>query len=214
MLIDRAALQYVTDNAVGDRIDLTLDLTGWMEVHREPNDDDPSYLGETPEPGEKGFIAFGHGSQTRLQLQVSRSDWFTNIMQPVGTLDYLVTAIPLPKGAAGTAFLAPLNHLQDAERRYAAGDDAEVFFRCRAALEAMPGAPQHIFDGLPDRDLAETMNAVMKETVDYLHRGRHTQKEGEQRGEFAVDHGDAQFALSITRLLVAQAARLLSAGMR
>jgi hypothetical protein len=212
MLIDRAALQYVTDNAVGDRIDLTLDLTGWMQVYRELTDDDPTYLGETPAPGEKGFIAFGQGSQARLQLQVARSDWFTQVMQPVGTLNYLVTEIPLPKGDAATAFLAPLNHLKEAERRYAAGDDAEVFFRCRAALEAMPGAPQNIFDGLPDHDLAESMNAVMKETVDYLHRGRHPQREGDQRGEFAVDHGDAQFALAITRLLVAQAARLLSKG--
>lgn len=50
------------------------------------------------------------------------------------------------------------------------------------------------------------------EPVDYLHRGRHTVREGEQRGEFPVDHGDARFALAMTRLLVAQTSRLLSEG--
>ena len=212
--IDRAALQYVTDNASGERVDLTLDVSGWMEVHREPTDDDPPHVAESPPSGEHGFLSFGDGSRAQLRISIARSDWFTRVMQPVGTLNYVVTEIPLPKGDAGAPIQAAVNHLRDAERCYATGDDAGVFFRCRAALEVLPRAPKNIFDDLPDRDLAECMNAVMKESVDYLHRGRHTQQEGERRGEFPVDHGDAQFALAFTRLLVAQTSRLLSAGMR
>jgi hypothetical protein len=212
--ISREALQYVTDRVTGERIDFILELSGWMEVFREVTEDDPAFVGESPAPGEHGFIAVGGGGHGQVRMQMARGDWFTQVMEPVGTLSYVVTEIPLPKGAATTVFQPVLGHLREAERSYATGDDAGVFFRCRAALEALPGAPKDIFDGLADRTLAERMNALTKESVDYLHRGRHTQKEGEQRGEFAVDHADALFALAMTRLLIAQSSRLLSAGMR
>lgn len=210
--ISREALQYVTDHASGNRIDLTLDVSGWLEVRREPTEDEPTYLGEYPTPGERGFISFGQNSTTRLTVQVARSDWFTSVMEPVGTLSYVVTEIPLPKGGFGTSFQATLNQLREAEQKYSACDDAGVFFRCRAAVEALPGSPKNIFDPLPDRNEAECMNALLKETVDYLHRGSHTEREGERRGEFTVDHADARFALALTRLLVAQTSRLLGSG--
>jgi hypothetical protein len=211
--ISRAALQYVTDNATGERIDLKLDMSGWMQVRREPTEDEPARFQEDPELGEWGFLSFGEGHQAQLDLQVARSHWFTLVLDPVGSLRYVVTEIPLPKGGAGAALQATLNHLREAERRYAAGDDPGVFFSCRAALETLPGAPKQVFDPLPDRDVAERIDAVMKETVAYLHRGRHPKRQGDRAGEFPVDHADAQFALSLTRLLVAQTSRLLNAGM-
>jgi len=211
--ISREALQYVTDNATGERIDLKLDLSGWMQVRRELTEDEPARFQENPEPGEWGFLTFGEGRQTQLDFQIARSHWFTQVLDPVGTVSYVVTEIPLPKGGAGAAFQATLNHLREAERKYASGDDAGVFVSCRAALETLPGAPKQIFAPVSDRDVAERLNAVMKETVDYLHRGRHPQREGDRSGEFPVDHADAQFALSLTRLLVAQTSRLLNAGM-
>jgi hypothetical protein len=212
--IERAALQYITDNASGDRIDLALEFSGWARVKREPTDNDPATHMEYPEPGEWGFITVGEGQQAILPIQIARSDWFTRVMEPVGTLSYVVTEIPMPKGAAIGQLQQTLNHLREAESKYATGDDAEVFFRCRAAVEALPGAPKNVFDALTDRDEAECMDALMKEAVDYLHRGRHTVREGEQRGAFPVDHGDACFALAMTRLLVAQTSRLLSEGSR
>jgi hypothetical protein len=210
--IGREALQYVTDNATGDRIDLKLDLSGWMQVRRELTDDEPARYQEDPEPGQWGFLSFGEGRQTQLDFQVARSHWFTQVLEPIGSLSYVITEIPLPKGGAGAAFQATLNHLREAERRYAAGDDAGVFFSCRAALEMLPGAPKQVFDPLPDRDVAERLDALMKETVAYLHRGRHPQREGDRLGEFPVDHADALFGLSLTRLLLAQTSRLLNAG--
>lgn len=213
--ITREALQHVTDGVAGERIDFILELSGWMEVWREPSADDPTYAAEYPTPGERGFIALGGGGQGQVRLQVARSDWFTQVMDPVGTLSYVVTEIPLPKGTLTATFQPVLNQLREAERAYASGNDAAVFFHCRAALEALhPGSPKETFSALPNPDHAERMNALMKETVDYLHLGRHTQRGGEQRGEFAVDHADAQFALSLTRLLVAQSSRLLNAGTR
>lgn len=210
--IERAALQYVTDNATGDRIDLTLDLSGWMRVRREETADEPARHLEDPPVGEWGFLAFGEGRQAQLSIRVARSDWFTQVLSPVSSLSYVVTEIPLPKGGAGPAFQAPLNHLREAERKYASGDDPGVFASCRAALETLPGANKQIFETLPDRDVAECMDALLKETVAYLHRGRHPHREGDRAGEFPVDHGDAQFALAMTRLLIAQASRLLNAG--
>jgi hypothetical protein len=214
MPISREALQYVTDRVTGDKIDFILELSGWLEVWREPSEDDPAQYGESPTPGEHGFITVGGGGRGQVRMQIDRGHWFTQVMEPVGTLSYVVTEIPLPKGTTTTTFQPVLNHLREAERSYASGDDASVFFRCRAALEALPGSPKNIFDGVADPDLAECMNALTKESVDYLHRGRHTQREGEQRGEFPVDHADALFALAMTRLLVAQSSRLLNAGMR
>jgi hypothetical protein len=212
--ISREAIQYVTDRITGDKIDFILELSGWLEVHRQPTDDDPPVFGEMPTPGEHGFIPVGGGGRGQIRMQIDRGHWFTQVMEPVSSLSYVVTEIPLPKGSATAGFQPVLNHLREAERSYATGDDAGVFFRCRAAVEALPGAPKDIFNGLSDPDLAACMNALMKESVDYLHRGRHTQREGDQRGEFAVDHADALFALAMTRLLVAQSSRLLSIGMR
>lgn len=192
MPISREAVQYVTDRIIGDKIDFILELSGWLEVHRERTDDDPPYMGETPSPGQPGFLMVGGGGRGQIRMQIDRGHWFTQVMDPVGTLTYVVTEIPLPKGSGSVwAFQPVLNHLREAERNYAAGDDAGVFFRCRAALEALPGAPKDIFAGLADPNLAECINALTKESVDYLHRGRHTQREGEQRGEFPVDHADA-----------------------
>jgi hypothetical protein len=177
--ISREAIQYVTDRITGDKIDFILELSGWLEVHREPTDDDPPYMGETPSPGQRGFLMVGGSGRGQIRMQIDRGHWFTQVMDPVGTLTYVVTEIPLPKGSGSAAAFQPvLNHLREAERNYAAGDDAGVFFRCRAALEALPGAPKDIFAGLADPDLAECMNALTKESVDYLHRGRHTQREG------------------------------------
>jgi hypothetical protein len=210
--IERAALQYVTDNVAGERIDLTLDLSGWMQVRREETAEEPARHLEDPPPGEWGFLTFGESRQAQLTIRIARSDWFTQVLEPVGSLSYLVTEIPLPKGDAASAFQAPLNHLRDADRKYAIGDDPGVFASCRAALETLPGAPKQIFGTLPDRDIAERMDAIVKDTVAYLHRGRHPQREGDRPGEFPVDHADAQFALAATRLLVSQATRLLSAG--
>lgn len=210
--VNREALQYVTDNASGERIDVTLDLSGWMQVRREETADEPARHLEDPPPGEWGFLTFGEGRQAQLTIRIARSDWFTRVLEPIGSLSYLVTEIPLPKGEATSAFQAPLNHLRDAERKYATGDDPGVFASCRAALETLPGAPKQIFGTLPDRDNAERMDAIVKETVAYLHRGRHPQREGERAGEFPVDHADARFALAATRLLVSQASRLLNAG--
>lgn len=211
--VERAALQYVTDNATGDQIDLVLDISGWMRVRRELTEDDPAYVQESPEPGEWGFLAFGSGA-SQVGIRIPRSNWFTRVLEPVGSLSYITTEIPLPKAAVSTEFSSVLNHLREAESKYATGDDAEVFFRCRAALEALPGAPQGVFDALPDSDEAACLNDLMKEAVDYLHRGRHTKREGDQRGDFPVDHGDARFALAITRLLVAQTSRVLARGMQ
>ena len=210
--IERTALQFVVDGASGDQIDLTLDLSGWMRVKREPTEDDPPYHMEHPEPGDWGFMSFGTGQQTILRLQIARSDWFTRVMDPVGTLSYVITEIPLSKGLLAGELKQTLNQLREAERKYATGDDAEVFFRCRAALEALPGAPKNVFAALADEDEAACMNALMKETVNYLHHGRHTVAEGTQRGEFPVDHGDARFALALTRLLIAQTSRRLNEG--
>ena len=73
--ISREALQYVTDNASGERIDLKLDLSGWMQVRRELTEDEPARFQENPEPGEWGFLTFGEGSSPALWGNLLIINW-------------------------------------------------------------------------------------------------------------------------------------------
>lgn len=211
--LTREALHYVADRIAAERVELRLDLSGWLHVRWEAAENEPHFM-QSPEPGEWGFVTFGQSTMTALMIQVARSDWFKNVMEPVGTLGYVVTEIPLPKGSAASSFAASLNHLGAAEERYAVGDDPGVFARCRAAVEALPGYPKSMVGSIADEDKAKSLDAVLKEGGDYLHRGRHVAQAGDQKGEFPVDHADARFALTLTRLLVSEVARLSSDGFR
>lgn len=211
--LTREALHYVADRMAAERVELRLDLSGWLHVRWEAVEDTPQIL-QSPEPGEWGFVTFGQSRMTALMIEIARSDWFKNVMEPVGTLGYVVTEIPLPKGSAGSSFAATLSHLAAAEERYAVGDDPGAFARSRAAVEALPGYPHNIFDAIADKEKAASLDAVLMEGGAYLHRGRHVAKDGDQKGEFLVDHADARFALTLTRLLVSEVARLSSEGFR
>ncbi len=210
--LDREVIQHVADTASGDSVELSLDFSGWARVHRVPTEGDPAPFLEEPTPGEWGFITLGEGQQAALPVRVPRSDWYTRVMEPVGTLSYLVTEIPFPKGDAGHAFLKPLNHLRAAERSFAIGDDPSVFLHCRAAVEALPGYPTRILEPLANRNEATKLDALLKKAGAYLHVGRHPADDGDRQGEFPVDHGDAGFALSLTRLLLSHVARRLTHG--
>lgn len=208
--ISMQTLAYIDQGTTGDRLDFTLSLTGWLHVRREPDPDERRIL-STPEPGEWGFISVGRGSTTNVLIQVGRSDWLKQVLEPIGTLEYVLTEIALPRGAGGLAFSAPLSHLAEAERQYALGHDADVFARCKAMTETLPGWPKDIFTAISDREKAESLDSLLKEAVDYFNRGRHPAKEGAQSGQFPVDHRDARFALTLSKVLLAEIAAVLSA---
>jgi hypothetical protein len=204
--VTRAGLEHLAALTTGSQVDLRLRLSGWLRA-RDDNEDAGRFAG-SPEPGVWTFLGFGTARQTELQFQIPRSDWYERVLQPIGTTEYISTEIAIP---AGDLILRPAaNHLAEAERAYAQGDDPGVFARCRAATEALPDAPKAIFAGLPDPSEAETLDELLRRANDYFHRGRHVAKGGDRQGDFPVTHADARFALSLATLLVSHVAHVLS----
>lgn len=204
--VSRAALEYLQGVSPADRIDLELRLTGWLRG-KDDNEDGRRFVGE-PQPGEWVFQHFGEARDTVLVFQVARSDWFTRVLQPIGTVQYIAAEIVLPAG--DPAVRAAAIQLGEAESAYAQNNDPSVFLHCRGAIDALPGAKQGIFAPLANRDEAQLLDELLRQLGRYLHHGRHVATEGEQQGSFPVDHHDARFALNLTKLLVAHTSRVLS----
>lgn len=202
--VSRAALDYVTANIEGPAFNLRLELAGWMRVRRHQN----SPVVADPPVGEWGYEGFGHSSLAHLVLDIPRSDWFSRVLGPISSTDYVMLEFALPRGA-GTSISSAITQLREAERAHAAGDDAAVFLRCKGAIEALPGHPKQIFQHVANQTKAKRVDAILLELSNYLNGGRHVAKEGTQQGDFPVDHRDAAYALALTKLLIAQTGTLL-----
>lgn len=201
--VNRQALEFL-DGIAQDRIDVALQLSGWLRGC-DDNEDGRRFANQ-PAPGEWVFQRFGD-SVTTLPFQIARSDWFTQVLAPLGTVDYVPVEIAVPR--ADHPLRQAANHLNEAEQALREGRDPLVFSYCRAAIDALPGAKKEIFDGLPNQREAKALDALLLEAGNYFHLGRHTADDGPQQGEFAVDHGDAAFALNVAKLLIAHTARVL-----
>ncbi|HEY2055351.1 MAG TPA: hypothetical protein VGH14_15570 [Solirubrobacterales bacterium] len=204
--VSRTALDFLAAQASGDQVDLMLKLSGWIRARDDNVDRQRS--ASWPPPGTWVYANFGIARQTELRFQVARSDWFSKVLQPIGTTNYISAEIAIP---AGDLTLRPAaNHLAEAQRAYVEGDDPTVFARCRAATEALPGATKQIFDGLSDPTEAAALNDLLRKANEYFHRGRHVLKEGEQQGDFPVTHADARFALNLATVLLGHVGHVLS----
>ena len=203
--VSRAALEYIDRAVTGSAVDVALRLSGWLRA-RDLNEDGPNYASR-PQSGEWVFENFGQARDTRLHFQIPRSEWFSKVLEPIGTIEYICTEIAIPR--ADSVLRQAANHLQNAERALREGHDAQVFLSCRGAWESLPGAPREVFDNLESGQEREKLNDLMRAAGSYFHLGRHTAEEGPRAGEFAVDHGDAAFALNLSKLLMAQTARVL-----
>jgi len=205
--VGRAALDYLDTIASGDHIQLVLRLTGWVRACDD--NEDAGRFASQPSAGEWVFEAFGAGRQTELTFAVARSEWFARVLQPIGTTEYVSTELLLPLGDA--SMRQSVERLCEADRAFALGDDPTVFARCRAALDALPGAPKSIFVGLSDADEQKELDDLVGAAGRYFHRGRHVARGGTPRaGDFPVDHGDARFALNLIKVIVAHVSKVLS----
>lgn len=146
-----------------------------------------------------------------VSLQVPRSEWFKRILEPIGSHEYLLTEIPLLKGGVGALLQASYRQLTEAERHFADGNDASVFFHCKGAIEALPGWPKGIFESVVDQAKARRLDELVKSAKSYYDHGRHIAQEGGQQGDFPVNHREAQFALNMAKVLLAEAAAVLGA---
>lgn len=208
--IDRMSLEHLDSIATGSRVELTLRLSGWLHCCDE-NTDRPQ-VADTPAPGEWTFQEFGRGRQVDLPYQIARSDWFTQVLEPLGTSEYICTEIAIPRG--DHALRQSANHLNAAERALREGHDPLVFVRCRAAVEALPNAPKDIYAGLSNERERKALDELLHRASNYFHLGRHAADDGPNQGEIVVDHGDAAFALNLAKLLLAHTARVLDRPQR
>jgi hypothetical protein len=203
--ISRVALEYIDRSAVGASLDVALRLSGWL-LARDSNDDGPAYSSR-PQPDEWAFENFGQASEARLRFQIARSDWFSKVLEPIGTTEYICTEIALPR--ADSELRKAANHLQAAERALREGHDPQVFLNCRGAFESLPGAPKSVLENLESEQEREKLDGLMLAAGNYFHLGRHIAEDGPREGEFGVDHADAAFALNLAKLVLAQTARVL-----
>jgi hypothetical protein len=206
MPVSRAALDYIDRVAVGASIDVALKISGWL-LARDSNDDGPD-LASAPQPDQWVFESFGERRDARLLFQIARSDWFSKVLEPIGTTEYICTEIALPR--ADSPLRQAANHLQAAERALREGHDPQVFLNCRGAVESLPNAPKGIFDRLESEQERKRLDGLMLAAGNYFHLGRHTAEDGPRAGEFDVDHADAAFALNLAKLVIAQTARVLA----
>jgi hypothetical protein len=139
-----------------------------------------------------------------LDVQIARSDWYEQIVAPLGVGSYLITPLIVPCGVK--AWQAALAHLDEAGRAVTQANPPAVFGYCRTAIDALPGAKTNIFDAMPEGKKRDAINELTKRIGEYIHSGRHVVPNSgdEQAGEFPVDQRDALFAYNMTRLLLSQ----------
>lgn len=204
--VSRSAVSYLEAQSPENRIDLELKLTGWLRA-KDDNEDSHRFTSD-PLPGEPVFVSFGQANQAHLRFEVARSDWFSDVLEPIGTVEYIAMELVMPRD--DTSLKAVTSQIRKAENSYAMHDDPAVFLYCRAAIDALPGAKQEIFTSLSDPDEAQLLDDLTRQAGQFLHRGRHIVASDEQGAQFPVDHHDARFALNLTKLLVAHIGRVIA----
>lgn len=204
--VTHAALEYITGRLTGTA-SVTLDLhwNGQLAVTWHCNEQDPRTMSD-PEPGVETLLTLGHSAAR--SLHIARSDWFTHVLTPTRHEDYLFLEVAVPRGAAAAGWTNAYAALRKAEESYALGDDAAAFNHLRGSLDALPGAKQHILDGLAEPRRGE-LDKLTKAIGNYFHAGRHVSKEGPAAGTFPVDHQDAGFAIHLMKTLLSHLSQVL-----
>jgi hypothetical protein len=211
--VSDSALRYLEDGVQGDAVLVDLRFCAELRICEVGPSAPPNTPPTFPAGGNWTTEVVGDLSPaaSALRVRVPRSDWFTQVLQSLGTDRYIPTEIRIPSGGLGVDFVAAVARLRNAEQQFFTGMDSEVFHHCRGAVDALPGAKKSIFAAVRNKDKGDAMDELTKALGVFLHQGRHVEPSGaEQAGEFPVDHRDAAFALYSTRLLVAYASQLLA----
>jgi hypothetical protein len=204
--ISREALAYVDAHLRARQFDLMLEFRGSLQA-------------TTAAPAASGVVdtddwAEHHVRSGQNTVRISRDDWITGVLEPLGAPSHAFLDLPLPQPPDSERWHMALEHLAHAERLYREGNDAEVLQRCYAVFDSLEGAPKNIFDslGATDPDKREKVDKALIAFRTYLQSGRHVSTSGDSDGQFPVDHRDADFALSQTKLWLTYVARLLAAS--
>lgn len=80
------------------------------------------------EPGQWAEVEV---TDTQLSLNIAVSDWYSRVLEPIGTYRYVIYAVALPKMQEAGPIANAVKLLAMAEQAYARGDDVSVFTHCR-----------------------------------------------------------------------------------
>ncbi|SRR5579875_123129 len=209
-------LRHITDGipSGASKFQLEAHLEGlarWRLDPGAPLDQGGGQLVNDPPPGEWAIFTLGGGSPGHLQI--SRSEWFEQVLGPTRNEHYRYLEIALPRedAALRTEWGRAVELLANAEKAYALGDDAAVFLHLRGALDALPGAKKQILDGISNRKKRTQLDTLLNEAGKFLHFGRHIDADGSTVGTYPVDHLDAAFALDLLRVLLSHLSLMLAA---
>jgi len=196
--ITPAAIQYVSETAMGD--DVALNLIVQTRLGYRPSAELGSEAGSWEETSQGG---------TSMQVSIPRSVWVKQVLEPIGTDHHVFLDLPIPPMPAGQRWQATQEHLARAEVRFHGGYSADVLRHCHDALAALsPKDPTRIVPPIADDAKRNQLNKTLHEFRDFLQRGRHPQKTGDEAGRYDVDHRDAAFALGATKIWLAYLAKL------
>lgn len=208
-------LRFVTDGIAPDArvVDLDVRLSGRGRVRVDSETQPPGMRTQIddPELGQWKRVVLSHNLAPKLQIP--RSEWWGRVLAPTRFEQYRYLEIALPRddSALGAQFQKAADLLVGAEQAYAQGNDPSVFQQLRGALDALPGAKQHILDNIRSESKRQKLDTLLKATGQYLHVGRHVDGDGVEQGTFPVDHLDASFALDLMRVVVSHLSLMLSA---
>lgn len=180
---------------------------GILRVKWSPNDHDRQLQGDVP-ADEWTFVNI---TEVEMGMGIARSDWFGKVLQPIIDEEFVYLEVMVPRGIERASWDNALALLADAEKLFVLGDDPGVFAKLRGALDALPGAKQHIVDALPE-PRRTAVNRLLRDVGQYLHNGRHIATEGDEAGTFPVNRIDADAAISIVRVLFSYLSRALFAN--
>jgi hypothetical protein len=204
--LDIGDLNRLNGFLTGDSLTLVIEFEGLMRVWHDS--EDVARFASSPPRDEWFYQTIGAGRQARDIFQIARSDWVSHVMERAGVGEYVFAELKIPSENLRREWKAAASLLSDATHHFHLGNDPEVFFKARAALEALPGHPKEILSFIGDTEKAKRLDALVRSTVSYLHHGRHVVRSDDEEPGFPVTHQDAEFALFLTKIVLAHLASL------
>lgn len=198
--ISQAAIQWVDEAGRGKEVLLTLIFDGDVRCKASSN---------------SSVVAVAAILEANsLPAVLPRSSWVHDVVEKLGTDNYVWMELPIPAPPDGARWRAALEHLHKAEIRYHEGADADVLGICWDSLEALsPGAGKLIVPPLADERKRSDIDLALGKFRSFLQNGRHPREAAPgEGGRYHVDHRDAQFALGVTKVYLTYVARLHEAG--
>ena len=119
--ISREALAYIDEHARTPEVQLALTFRGYARATESPS-------GTAAEAIQWSYVDL---RSSEGNVRTPKSDWITRVLEPLGPPSHVLLDLPLPEPPERARWKKSLDHLEQAERFFREGNDAEV-------LQALP----------------------------------------------------------------------------